>query len=66
MITFTVSKSKISISLIPDFGEDGGDKKVVEDPARSAEYKTERTVVTIPRIRVLVETALDLFRPLHA
>lgn len=47
-------------------GEDGGDKKVVEDPARRAEYRTERTVVSMPRTRVPVETTFDLLRPLHA
>jgi len=47
-------------------GEDGGDRNVVEDPARRAEYRTDRTVVSIPRIRVLVETAFDLLlSPLH-
>ena len=51
---------------VPAFGEAGGERNVVEDPARSAEYKTERTVVNIPRMRVLVETAVDLlWRPLH-
>lgn len=44
---------------VPALGEDGGDRKVVEDPARSAEYKTERMVVAIPRRRVLTETALE-------
>jgi len=48
-------------------GEDGGDRNVVEDPARTAEYRTERIVVSIPRTSVLVETAFDLLcRPLHA
>jgi len=46
--------------LVPDLGEDGGDIKVVADPARRAEYRTERTVVSIPRTRVLVVTAFDL------
>ena len=42
---------------VPDLGEDGGDRNVVDDPARTAEYRTDRTVVSIPRMRVLVETA---------
>ena len=51
----------------PDFGEDGGDaKSAVEDPARTAEYKTDNTVVSMPRTRVPVLTALDLLRPLHS
>lgn len=33
---------------------------MVEDPARSAEYRTDRTVVSMPRIRVPVDTAFDL------
>lgn len=45
--------------LLPDFGEDGGLRNIVEDPARQAEYKTDRTVVSIPRIRVPVETVLE-------
>ena len=52
--------------MVPDLGEDGGDKNVVDDPARSAEYRTEMMVVSNPRIRVLVDTALDaLWRPLQ-
>lgn len=50
---------------IPDFGEEGGDRNVVEEPARTAEYRTERTVVNSPRIRVPKETACELLRPLH-
>lgn len=46
--------------MVPDLGEDGGDIKVVDDPARRAEYRTERTVVSIPRTRVLIVTAFDL------
>lgn len=52
--------------LLPALGEDGGDKNVVEDPARSAEYNTDRTVVSMPRTSVLVLTARDLLRPLHS
>lgn len=51
---------------VPDLGEDGGLRKAVEDPARRAEYRTERTVVSIPRTRVPIVTAFDLCRPLHA
>lgn len=52
--------------LLPDLGEDGGDKNVVEDPARRAEYNTDSTVVSMPRTSVLVLTALDLLRLLHS
>lgn len=52
--------------LVPALGEDGGDKKVVDDPARTAEYRTDSTVVSIPRTRVLVDTTFVLLRPLHA
>jgi len=53
------------LAQVPDLGEDGGERNVVEEPARRAEYRTERTVVSIPRMRVLAFTALDLLRPLH-
>lgn len=49
----------------PALGEDGGERNVVEEPARRAEYRTERTVVSMPRMRVLAVTALDLLSPLH-
>lgn len=52
--------------LLPALGEDGGDKNVVEDPARRAEYNTDSTVVSMPRMSVPVLTALDLLRPLHS
>lgn len=52
--------------LLPALGEDGGDKNVVEDPARRAEYNTDSTVVSMPRTSVPVLTALDLLRPLHS
>lgn len=48
-------------------GEDEGVKKVVADWTRSAEYKTDRTIVSIPRTRVLVDTTFDfLWKPLHS
>jgi hypothetical protein len=46
-------------SYVPDLGDDGGERNVVEDPARTAEYTTERTVVSIPSIRALIETCLE-------
>lgn len=51
---------------VPDLGDEGGERNVVEDPARTAEYRTERTVVIIPTKRVPVVTTFDLFRPLHS
>lgn len=45
---------------IPALGDDGGDRKALEEPARRAEYKTDSTVVIIPRTRVPTVTALDL------
>lgn len=51
-------KSKIENS-VPARGELGGESNVVEDPARTAEYTTDRIVVTSPRVRLLVETALE-------
>lgn len=41
----------------PARGEDAGDRNVVEDPALTAEYTTDKIVVSIPNIRVLVDTA---------
>lgn len=42
---------------VPDFSE---------DPARQAQYKTEITVVSIPRISLRVVTPFELLlRPLH-
>lgn len=52
---------------LPARGELGGERRVVEDPARTAEYTTDRTVVHRPRASVPVETALEcLWRPLHS
>lgn len=53
------------VGEVLDLGEDGGERNVVEEPARRAEYRTERTVVSIPRMRVLAFTALDLLSPLQ-
>lgn len=53
--------------LSPALGEEGGERKVVEDPALTAEYTVESTVVSIPRTRVPVETCLECkWRPLHS
>ena len=51
-------RSLIGIFL-PDLGDDGGERNVVEDPARTAEYTTDSTVVSIPSIRALNETCLE-------
>ena len=51
-------RSLIGIFL-PDLGDDGGERNVVEDPARTAEYTTDSTVVSIPSIRALIETCLE-------
>jgi hypothetical protein len=56
----------MGISL-PDLGDDGGERNVVEDPARTAEYTTDSTVVSIPSIRALIETCLEcMWSPLHS
>jgi hypothetical protein len=48
-------------------GEEGGDRKVVDDPARTAEYTTDKIVVKSPNTRVVVDTAVEwLCKPLHA
>ena len=56
----------IGIFLL-DLGDYGGERNVVEDPARTAEYTTESTVVSIPSIRALNETCLECqCSPLHS
>ena len=48
-------------------GEEGGERKVVDDPARTAEYATDKIVVKSPKISVLVDTAVEwLCKPLQA
>jgi len=44
---------------LPARGELGGESTVAEDPARTAEYTTDRTVVTNPKVREPVETAFE-------
>lgn len=62
-----LKSNQFYLILIPALGEEGGDRNVVDDPARSAEYKMDKTVVSNPRTRVLIVTAFDrLWRPLHA
>ena len=51
-------RSLIGIFL-PDLGDDGGERNVVEDPARTAEYTTERMVVASPSVRLPVDTAFE-------
>lgn len=64
--TIRLIYSKNMFVSIPALGDDGGDRKAFEEPARRAEYNTESTVVIIPRTRVLVVTAFDLLcRPLQ-
>lgn len=53
------TKERVHLVEAPVFGEDGGERNVVEDPALTAEYTTERTVVSIPRTRVPMETDLE-------
>lgn len=61
-----LKSSLFCVILVPGLGEEGGDRKVVDDPARSAEYRTDKTVVSNPSTRVLIDTAFAcLWRPLQ-
>lgn len=57
--TSTYMNFLFEIRTLPARGELGGERRVVEDPARTAEYTTERTVVSRPMLMVPVETALE-------
>jgi hypothetical protein len=43
----------------PARGELGGESAAAEDPARTAEYTTDKTVVSNPKVREPVETAFE-------
>lgn len=61
------NKEPLGFDNLPARGELGGESIVAEDPARTAEYTTDKTVVTNPKVREPVETAFEcLWRPLHA
>jgi hypothetical protein len=58
---FSISrpKKKLGFDYLPARGELGGESTAAEDPARTAEYTTDKTVVTNPKVREPVETAFE-------
>jgi hypothetical protein len=52
-------QKKKGFDYLPARGELGGESTAAEDPARTAEYTTDKTVVTNPKVREPVETAFE-------